>query len=359
MVGARPQFVKLAAVDKALREQGHTHLIVHTGQHYDPLMSQAFFDDLGISAPAVNLGVGSRGPAGQTAGILAGLEPVLESERPDWAMVYGDTNSTLAGALGAAQGGIPLAHLEAGLRCFDRRMPEERNRVVADHVSDLLFAPSAAAVRNLADEGLGGRAVLVGDVGVEVLARTRDRVSRAPADYLPAILRAGPYLLATLHREQNTDDPDRLSALLDALASCPLPVMLLAHPRLAERAGRLGRPLAGGALHACDPLPYPAMIAALLTSRGLVTDSGGLQKEAVALGVPCTTLRSRTEWPETLQGGWNVLVSQPRDLVPALLRPCPAGKPPQPYGDGGAAERVVSQLLARVGSGRVAGERRR
>lgn len=350
MVGARPQFVKLAPVDEALRQRGHEHLIVHTGQHYDRLLSQVFFDDLGISPPTVNLGVGSRGHAGQTAEILVRLEAVLESERLDWVVVYGDTNSTLAGALGAAQGGIPVAHLEAGLRCFDRRMPEERNRVVVDHLSDVLFAPSATAVRNLADEGLAARAVLVGDVMVDVLARTRDRVSARPSDYLPDLLRTGPYLLATVHREQNTDDADRLSALLDALAACPLPVMLLAHPRLVERAGRLGRPLAEEALHACDPLPYPAMIAALLASCGLVTDSGGLQKEALLLGVPCTTLRSETEWPETLQDGWNVLVPELSDLPAVVTRPRPRGRPPLPYGHGGVAGRVVAELAARAGA---------
>jgi UDP-N-acetylglucosamine 2-epimerase (non-hydrolysing) len=346
VVGARPQFVKLAPVDRALRARGHTHVIVHTGQHYDPLLSQAFFDDLEIAAPDVNLQVGSHSHATQTARVLTGLDRVLEARRPDWVLVYGDTNSTLGAALAAAQRDLPLAHLEAGLRSFDRAMPEERNRVVADHTSDLLLAPTAVAVANLAAEGLGARTVLVGDVMVDALALIRARIAGAPGRYLPAVLRDGPYLLATVHRQETTDDPDRLAATLRALAGCPLPVHLLAHPRLRDRAARLGLSLTAGSLQGGEPLRYPSMIAAMVASRGVVTDSGGLQKEALLLGVPCTTLRSRTEWPETLQDGWNVLVAEPRDLAAAVSRSRPPGEPPSPYGDGAAAGRVVSQLAS-------------
>jgi UDP-N-acetylglucosamine 2-epimerase (non-hydrolysing) len=321
VVGARPQFVKLAPVDRALRERGHEHVIVDTGQHYDPLLSRAFFDDLAIPGPMMNLGIGSGGHAAQTACILTGLEPALAGQSLDWVLVYGDTNSTLGGALAAAQHGLPLAHLEAGLRSFDRRMPEERNRVVADHLSDLLLAPSVFAVRNLAGEGLTARAVLVGDVMVDALAEIRARVTAAPERYLPAFSRGDPYLIATIHRAETTDDPAQLAAALRALAALPLTV----------------------------PLPYPSMIAAMMASRGLVTDSGGLQKEALLLGVPCTTLRPVTEWPETLRDGWNVLVPRPEDLPEAVLRARPAGKPPQPYGNGDAASLVVSALAGRVG----------
>ena len=349
VVGARPQFVKLAPIDRALRDHGHEHVIVHTGQHYDRLLSGAFFDDLEIPPARVNLGVGSGTHAAQVAGILAGLDPVLRDQRPDWVLVYGDTNSTLGGALAATQRDLPLAHLEAGLRSFDRGMPEERNRIVADHLADLLLAPSAASVTNLANEGLAGRAVLAGDVMVDALLTVRASLAAAPGRYLPAFASARPFLLATVHRPETTDDPGRLAATLNALAACPLPVSLLAHPRLADRAGRLGLPLSAGSLAAGDPLPYPRMIAAMAASRGLVTDSGGLQKEALMLGVPCTTLRARTEWPETLEGGWNMLVPDPRDLVAAATRPRPPGEPPQPYGTGGAAERVVAELAGRVG----------
>ncbi len=344
VVGARPQFIKLAPVDLALRHCGYEHVIVHTGQHYDRLMSQVFFDDLGIGPPAANLGIGSGSHAAQTAGILTDLDPILQQQWPDWVLVYGDTNTTLGSALTAAQREIPLAHLEAGLRSFDRRMPEERNRIVADHTSDLLLAPTAVAASNLAAEGLQARTVLVGDVMVDALAAMQARIESAPGHYMPACLPDGPYLLATLHRPETTDDAARLAATLHALAGCPLPVILLAHPRLRDRADRLGIPLPRGALHVAEPLQYPSMIAAMSASRGLITDSGGLQKEALLLGVPCTTLRSRTEWPETLQGSWNVLVHDPQELVAAVSRPRPPGRPPTPFGDGAAAGRVAAEL---------------
>ena len=357
VVGTRPQFVKLAPVHRALREQGHDHVIVHTGQHYDLLLSQAFFDDLAIPSPTMNLMVGSGSHAAQTAGVLTGLDPILAGQRPDWVLVYGDTNSTLGAALATAQRGLPLAHLEAGLRSFDRRMPEERNRVVADHLADLLLAPSDVAIHNLAAEGLSARAALVGDVMVDALAAMRARVAAAPERHRPAFLPKEPFLLATIHRAENTDDPVRLAATLGALAECPLPVWLVAHPRLADRARRQRLALSAGVAQAVGPLPYPSMIAAMLACRGLITDSGGLQKEALLLGVPCTTLRPVTEWPETLKDGWNVLVRQPADLASAVSRPRPAGEPPQPYGDGSAAERIVSELQAGVRGGRIAGAR--
>jgi UDP-N-acetylglucosamine 2-epimerase (non-hydrolysing) len=344
VVGARPQFVKLAPVDAALRAAGHHHVIAHTGQHYDELLSQAFFDDLGIKPPDVNLGVGSPGAAAQLAAMLAGLDPVLAGHAPDWVLVYGDTNSTLGGALAATQRRLPLAHLEAGLRSFDRRMPEERNRVLADHAADLLLAPTPAAVANLAAEGLDDRTVLTGDVMVDTLAAMRARAAAVPSPFAGD----GPYLLATVHRAETTDDPGRLAATLDALGRCPLPVRLVAHPRLATRARGFGLPLDAGALRPSGPLPYPQMIAAMLGSRGLITDSGGLQKEALLLGVPCTTLRTRTEWPETLADGWNVLVPDPRDVPATASRPRPGGAPPTPYGRGGAARRVVAALAART-----------
>ena len=344
VVGARPQFVKLAPVDRALRHRGYEHVIVHTGQHYDRLMSQVFFDDFGIEPPVANLKIGSGSHAAQTAKILIGLDPLLEEHRPDWVLIYGDTNTTLGGAITATQRELPVAHLEAGLRSFERSMPEERNRIVADHLSDLLLAPTPVAVRNLTAEGLRARTVLVGDVMVDALIAMQALVASAPGRYLPDHLRDGPYLLATVHRQETTDDPARLAATLHALAECPLPVRLLAHPRLRDRASRLGIRLAGGSLHLDQPLPYPSMIAAMTASRGLITDSGGLQKEALLLGVPCTTLRSMTEWPETLQGGWNVLAGEPQDLVAAVSRPQPAGPPPAPFGDGAAAERVAAEL---------------
>lgn len=351
VVGARPQFVKLAPVGRELAARGHRHVIVHTGQHYDHLLSQAFFDDLDICPPDVNLQVGSASSAVQVARMLAALDPVLAGHRPDWVLAYGDTNSTLAAALATAQRGLPLVHLEAGLRSFDRRMPEELNRIVADHLADLLLTPTEVAMANLSAEGLSSRSVLVGDVMVDTLLLARQQVARSPGEHLPAFLADGPYLLATLHRQATTEDPAVLTAAIGALAACPLPVWLLAHPRLADRASRIGMPLTSGALRATEPLPYLSMIAAMTASRGIITDSGGVQKEALALGVPCTTLRARTEWPETLRDGWNVLVADPADLAAVALRERPPGAPPRPFGDGRAAARIVAELDLRAGIG--------
>lgn len=350
MVGARPQLVKLAAVAAAFAGTGHRHVIVHTGQHYDADLSEVFFSGLGIPEPAVNLGAGSGSHAAQTGAILTALEPVLAAERPDWVLVYGDTNSTLAGALAAVQRQLPLAHLEAGVRSFDRRMPEERNRVLTDHAADLLLAPTPLAVRQLAAEGLAARSVLVGDVMVDVCLRVRDAVARG--EVAPPPLpepSSGGYLLATLHRAANTDDPARLAGLAGALADLPLPVVLLAHPRLRTRAAQSGVKLETGSVRVVRPLPYQQLVAAVLGSAGVVTDSGGLQKEAFLLGRVCTTLRPETEWPETLAGGWNELVPDPaaigrRRWAGIAARPAPPVPRGAPYGDGHAADRVVRRL---------------
>jgi UDP-N-acetylglucosamine 2-epimerase (non-hydrolysing) len=382
VVGARPQFVKLAPVSAAITESGHEHVIVHTGQHYDPALSAVFFAELGIPAPDVQLGVGSGGHGTQTGAMLVALDPVLERYAPDWVLVYGDTNSTLAGAVSAVKQQLPVAHLEAGLRSFNRRMPEEHNRVLTDHAADLLLAPTRLAVRNLEAEGLGARTALVGDVMVDVCFQARDRALAAAASAgaaAPAFASAGsstsitpagsagsvgsagspaliaegidpaaPYLVATVHRAENTDDPALLSAIIDALAALPHQVALLAHPRLVARAASHGIELRRGSIRLGAPLPYQAMVTAVLGSVGVVTDSGGLQKEAYLLGRVCTTLRAETEWPETLVEGWNVLVPQPiRDRTPLaglVTREPPGTTPGVEYGDGKAALRVVAEL---------------
>jgi UDP-N-acetylglucosamine 2-epimerase (non-hydrolysing) len=354
IVGARPQLVKLAPIAHAFAGTHHQHVIVHTGQHYDANLSDVFFTGLGIPDPDVHLGVGSGSHGVQTGAVLSAMDPVLELEKPDWVLVYGDTNSTLAGAVAAVKMHIPVAHLEAGLRSFNRRMPEEHNRVLTDHAADLLLAPTEEAVRHLRAEGLGDRTELVGDVMVDVCLRVRDDVlaGRHAAPALPdGIDPEQPYLLATLHRAENTDDPRRLAQLVGALAELPVPVALLAHPRLVARAQAQGLELQRGAVHVGAPLPYASMVAAVLGSAGVVTDSGGLQKEAYLLGRTCTTLRSETEWVETLADGWNHLVTDPGDLGDAwktlATRPAPTAERGTPYGDGAAAKRVVEVLAER------------
>lgn len=345
VVGARPQFVKLAPVAHAARAAGVEHVIVHTGQHYDVNMSDVFFADLGIPAPDVHLAVGSSTHGRQTGAMLAALDEVLEAQRPDWVLVYGDTNSTVAGALAAVKMHIPLAHLEAGLRSFNRRMPEEHNRVATDHLADLCLAPTEVAMGHLRHEGLGDRALLVGDVMTDVLIQVRDRVATNPLP-LPPALAGRDYRVATLHRAENTDDPARLAAIVEALAGLEVPTLLLAHPRLRARAAAYGLDLGAGSVHVGDPLPYPDLVRAVMGSVGVVTDSGGLQKEAFLLGAPCTTVRTETEWTETVDLGWNVLAGDPRDLAAAVDRPRPVPTDAAPYGDGHAAERVVAALVA-------------
>jgi UDP-N-acetylglucosamine 2-epimerase (non-hydrolysing) len=354
VVGARPQLVKLAPIAAAFAGTEHEHVIVHTGQHYDADLSDVFFTGLGIPDPDVHLGVGSGSHGVQTGAVLAAIDPVFAEQQPDWVLVYGDTNSTLAGAVSAVKQHFRVAHLEAGLRSFNRRMPEEHNRVLTDHAADLLLAPTEEAMRHLASEGLAERSVLVGDVMVDVCLRIRDEVEagRFEAPQLPdGIDPDEPYLLATMHRAENTDDPERLAKLLDAMASLPLPVALLAHPRLVARADNYGLKLNQGNLHSGRPLPYSGMVAGVLGSAGVVTDSGGLQKEAYLLGRPCTTMRPETEWPETLEGDWNRLIPDPwtlgDDWATAAARPIPAAERGTPYGDGRASNRVVDVLAQR------------
>jgi UDP-N-acetylglucosamine 2-epimerase (non-hydrolysing) len=343
VVGARPQFVKLAPVAQAFATTGHEHLIVHTGQHYDHGMSDVFFDDLRIPAPDTHLGIGSGSHGVQTGAMLQALDPVLAGFSPDWVLVYGDTNSTLAATLSAVKQHLPVAHLEAGLRSFNRVMPEEHNRVLTDHAADLLLAPTEVAMGHLADEGLADRARLVGDVMTDVCLATEAAMAASPVP-LPAALGKGPFLLATLHRAENTDDPQRLGDLLGALRALPVSVLLLAHPRLRQRALAFGLELSGGAVVAADPVSYPEMVSLVLQSDGVVTDSGGLQKEAFLLQRPCTTLRTETEWVETLVGDSNVLVEEASRIEAAVTRPRPEPSGAQPYGDGHAAERVVQAL---------------
>jgi UDP-N-acetylglucosamine 2-epimerase (non-hydrolysing)/UDP-GlcNAc3NAcA epimerase len=350
IVGNRPQFVKAAAVSRLLRE-AHDELLVHTGQHYDDELSQVFFDELGIPAPDRELGAGGGSNSEQTARILAALGPVLAELRPQLTLVYGDTNSTLAGALASAQAAIPVGHVEAGMRSFDRTMPEELNRVLTDHASDLLLCSTQTAVDNLAREGVRGEAHLVGDVMADVSVAFREIAAERSTIVSDLGLEPGAYLVVTAHRAGNVDDPARLEELVALLEALPEPVVFPVHPRTRARleaAGLLGR-LAGLTLVA--PLGYLDFLELARHARAILTDSGGVQKEAYLLGVPCVTLRDTTEWIETVDAGWNVLVDLDRDAALAALERTPPAQRPELYGGGHAAERVrdvVSSYTARL-----------
>ncbi len=346
VVGARPQFVKLAPMQRAFDSSGATHLTIHTGQHYDHAMSDGFFETLGIRPPAWNLGVGSGSHGAQTGAMISKLEEVLAPEEPCCVVVYGDTNSTLAAAVAAVKIHIPVAHLEAGLRSFNRRMPEEHNRVLTDHASDLLLAPTEIAAGHLAAEGLADRTVVVGDVMVDVLLETAESAAETELEF-PGIERGEAFVLATIHRAENTDDPDRLKLIMAALSRLPLPVVLPVHPRVRGLAADRGLALDAGALVPVDPLDYGRMIAAVQRSVAVATDSGGLQKEAFVLGTPTTTVRTETEWVETLADGWNVLSPDVDDLAANVMRPRPTAPRAAPFGTGHAAATAVAALMER------------
>ena len=344
VIGNRPQFVKAAAVSGPLRA-AHDELLVHTGQHYDDELSAIFVRELDVPAPEVELGLGGGTNTAQTARMLAALGDLLREHAPDAVLVYGDTNSTLAGALAAAQAQIPVAHVEAGMRSFDRAMPEELNRVLTDHLAALLLVPSAVAAGNLAREGVAGQVEIVGDVMVDVarLLAPRARADDAPLD--EAGVTPGAYVLATAHRAGTVDHPRRLEALVELLLAVRQPVVLPLHPRTRARlqdAGLLDRLAAGTIL--LPPLGYLAFTSLLTRASAVLTDSGGVQKEAYLAGVRCVTLRDSTEWVETVEGGWNVLVDLDAGAaIAALARPAPADRP-ELYGDGYAGARVAAAM---------------
>ena len=358
IVGARPQFIKAAAVSRAFAEYNRQsesirieEKIIHTGQHYDENMSRIFFDELEIPQPNCNLEVGSGSHGEQTGKMLQGLESVFQAEPPDWVLVYGDTNSTLAGALAAAKLHIPVAHVEAGLRSFNKRMPEEINRVLADHISDLLFCPTDTAVQNLADEGITKGVRQTGDVMYDCVLFYTQKAKTIEQQILQKLnLRPKSYFLTTIHRAENTDDPRRLAPIVEALneiAREDCPVLLPLHPRTIGYLEKYD-------LRFCDnvkviePVSYLAMAALEDNARLILTDSGGVQKEAYFHGVPCITLRDETEWVETVESGWNALTGadkrkiiaavgaqkQLRDVAPAAI-----------YGDGHASQAITRLLI--------------
>lgn len=354
VVGARPQFIKAATVSRMLRESSSSEVLLHTGQHYDYGLSEVFFDELDIPVPAHDLGVGS-GPHGQQTGrMLEAVERVLMDEQPDGVLVYGDTNSTLAGALAAVKLHLPVAHVEAGLRSFNRKMPEEINRVLTDHASNLLFAPTDTAVENLLEEGIGeDRIRQVGDVMYDAALFFAERADRTSSILEDLGLEEESYLLATVHRAENTDDPDRLRAVFRGLTAIAdeVPVVLPLHPRTRSALADVGElRRARESLRLIDPVSYLDMVMLEKNAALIVTDSGGVQKEAYFQGVPCLTVRDETEWVELVELGWNRL-APPRSAaqVEAAIRESLSAEGgrsgAEPYGSGDSARRIVEELL--------------
>jgi len=344
VVGTRPQYVKAAAVSREIR-RCHREVFVDTGQHYDFNMSDMFIRELEIPRPDHNLGVGSGSHAEQTARIMLALESLVLSAAPDVMLVYGDTNSTLAGALVAAKLGVRLAHVEAGLRSFDWRMPEEINRVLTDSCADLLFCPTQSAVENLRAEGVQEGVHNVGDVMLDTLRRFLPRAQETSDVLARLSLEASSYVLVTLHRPANVDDLQRLASILGALARLEERVVFPVHPRTRGSLTDMGYTPAPN-LTLTDPVGYLDMLLLETCARRIVTDSGGVQKEAYLLGVPCGTCRPETEWTETVDSEWNSLAGgDPEKVLEAVLRPPPAGERPPLFGDGHAAERIA-ELLA-------------
>lgn len=368
IVGARPQFVKAAMVSVAIRQHNTRdasshrirHSLVHTGQHYEHKLSGVFFDQLPLPKPDHFLAVGSGTHAVQTAAMLERIESVLLSEEPDVVVVYGDTNSTVAGALAAVKLHIPVAHVEAGLRSFNRRMPEEINRVATDHLSDLLLCPTPISVQNLKREGITRGVDIVGDVMLDAVEYSRPLAARR-AKFLPKLgVRPDQYILATIHRAENTDEPERLAQIVETLVSLGHPIVFPMHPRLRDRLKNSGEYRAmrralekAPKLIILDPVSYLEMILLEDNARLILTDSGGVQKEAYFLGVPCLTLRDETEWTETLANNWNRVVgtspAKIRNLVGSIWSRNGAG-PRGPrdlkvFGSGRASHRIVRCLL--------------
>jgi UDP-GlcNAc3NAcA epimerase len=347
VVGARPQFIKAAPVSRALRHTGHHEFLVHTGQHYDFNMSQVFFEELGGLEQSLNLGVGSGSHAAQTAQMLVLLEEAMLGQRPDWVLVYGDTNSTLAGALAACKIGIPIAHVEAGLRSYNRGMPEEHNRVLTDHCADLLLCPTQTAVDNLAKEGITQGVHLVGDTMYDAVLQCSAKARGTSTILSDLSLTAKQYALATVHRNYNTDQPENLRGIISALAELDRPVVFPVHPRTRHKIQELGWDLKDLTnLKLIEPVGYFDLLALLSSAELLLTDSGGMQKEAYFLQVPCVTLRTETEWVETVAAGWNVVSGSSRESIAAAVQqvrsqPRVAGNW---FGDGNAADKIRQSL---------------
>lgn len=348
IIGARPQFIKASPVSRLLRIN-HCEVLVHTGQHYDDNMSAVFFNELDIPEPEYHLGIGSASHGAQTGAMLEAIERVLLIEKPDWVLVYGDTNSTLAGALAASKLQIKIAHIEAGLRSFNRAMPEEVNRVLTDHLAHLLLCPSQIAVENLAREGLTQRVYLVGDVMADTLAYARFRSKDRSKILSRYKLKEKGFLLVTIHRAENTDNVERLSKIVNTLCQLEEPVIFPVHPRTRKVLKCISVISEHCPLILIDPVGYLDMIRLEEAARMILTDSGGIQKEAYWLQVPCVTLRNETEWVETAEAGWNMLVGANQELILRAIRSFqPPVEHPILYGDGCTAQRCINLMTEQV-----------
>jgi UDP-N-acetylglucosamine 2-epimerase (non-hydrolysing) len=344
VVGARPQFIKLFPISRSIPKEME-HEIIHTGQHYDDSMSQVFFDELQIPKPIINLDVGSGTHAQQTAAMMIGLEMSFLETKPDVVLVYGDTNSTIAAALVASKMHIPVAHLEAGLRSFNRSMPEELNRIATDHLSDLLLAPTTTALEQLQREGLGELSFLVGDVMVDALQYSKELISSMKLD---SDAHLDPFLFCTIHRAENVDDESRIRFILGRLAESEVPVMLAAHPRLIAQAKRLNIDLLKGGIKVIDSQSYLKTIRLMINCVGVVTDSGGLQKESFLLGKPTLILRKETEWPEVLRGGSSILDFNLANLNTFHLNGTIEDPKMEWFGDGKSSEKILQLISAKL-----------
>jgi UDP-GlcNAc3NAcA epimerase len=343
IVGARPQFIKLAPFSKKVREK-FRETIVHTGQHYDPNMSDTFFQELEIPHPDYNLDIGSGSHGVQTGQMLIALEKVVEREKPDLIAVFGDTNSTLAGAVVGSKLQIPVAHVEAGLRSFNRSMPEEINRIVADHCSDLLFAPTATAVENLTREGLAPKTCLSGDIMLDTLHHNVPKAMKREGILKEFNLSAKEYLLLTLHRPYTVDNTDKLKSIFMAISDVNIPVIFPVHPRTRKMMTDNNLEVSSN-LILTDPLGYLDFILLQMKASKILTDSGGIQKEAYLLQVPCITIRPETEWIETVEAGWNLVVgNDAQKLRQAILKFNPTGKQSPIFGTYSVAEKIVGVI---------------
>lgn len=351
IVGARPQFIKAAAISRVIRDEYAgtiEEILVHTGQHYNENMSNVFFKELNIPCPQYHLGITGCSHGAMTGQMLEAIEQVLLVERPDWILIYGDTNSTLAGALAAVKLHIPIAHVETGLRSFNRRMPEEINRILCDRLSTLLFCPSEAAVKNLQAEGINRGVHNVGDVMYDVALFYRDKIKKQDGILQNLDLVKRSFVLATCHRAENTDDPDRLKEIVSALADIAktVPVVLPLHPRTHKCIHQFGLEHYLTTLKIIDPVSFLEMIALEQAAQVILTDSGGVQKEAFFYGIPCVTMRDETEWVETVELGWNQLAGANRDnIVKAFAKARQGNTNSVPYGLGKAGAKIVATLV--------------